>query len=470
MFSSEASGATGQPRILVVEDDERVRQKLAQLLAGWGYQVKTAQDGVAALEVVSDFNPSLIISDLRMPRMGGVGLLKEVRRMYPAPGFLMLTGYGTIAEAVESTKLGAFDFIQKPLNCERLEVGIKNWMELAGKERQLEAANRRLRDAGVLGELVGNSPKMREIMALIERVAPSRASVLILGESGTGKELAARTIHEFSPRKSKPFVAINCAAMPESLMESELFGHEKGAFTGALQRRPGCFELADQGTLLLDEIAEMPAPTQAKLLRVLEGSKFRRIGAGSETSVDVRVLAATNKLPEEALSSGRLRQDLFYRLNVVNITMPPLRERREDIEDLAAALLAHLGRKHRRSGVTLKGEVLLAFQKHEWPGNVRELRNRLERALVTCPNGVISKRDVFPEEMPIGAESRPAKLSRDSNATLKEIEREAILRTLASVDNNRTRAAQILGITTKTLYTKLKTYEKGSGLCRTARP
>ncbi|MGH9445588.1 MAG: sigma-54-dependent transcriptional regulator [Terriglobia bacterium] len=463
MCSVDDNGAPGPAKILVVEDDERVRQKLAQLLAAWGHRVQTAEDGAAALQIIPAFNPSLIISDLRMPRMGGMALLKKVRRLHPATGFLMLTGCGTIAEAVESTKLGAFNFIQKPLNAQRLEVELTNWLDFSGRERQLEAANRRLRDAGILGELVGQSEKMREIMTLLERVAPSRASVLIAGESGTGKELAARTIHEFSPRKSKPFVAVNCAAIPESLIESELFGHERGAFTGALQQRLGCFELADQGTLLLDEIAEMPAATQAKLLRILEESKFRRIGGKTEIRVDVRTVAATNRVPEEAIASGQLRSDLYYRLNVVTITMPPLRERPEDIESLTIALLAHLSHKYQRSGVTLNGNVLSAFRNYDWPGNVRELRNRLERALVTCPNGVISERDVFPEQTPPGADSQKSALGWNSKLTLEEIEREAILRTLASVNNNRTRAAEILGITAKTLYTKLKAYEGESG-------
>lgn len=460
MSSADGQRDAGTTRILVVEDDDRVRQKLAHLLSGWGHQVEAAEDGVAALEIIPEFNPSLIISDLRMPRMGGMTLLKKVRYLLPSAGFLMLTGCGTIAEAVESTQLGAFNFIQKPLNGESLQIEIKNWLHLSGKERHLEAANRRLRDAGILGDLVGRSEKMRDILALIERVAPSSASVLILGESGTGKELAARTIHEFSPRSSKPFVAVNCAAIPETLIESELFGHERGAFTGALQQRAGCFELAHEGTLLLDEIGEMPSGTQAKLLRVLEESKFRRIGGKAEISVNVRVIAATNKVPEEALACGQLRRDLYYRLNVVSITMPPLRERTEDIEDLTTSLLDHLSRKHQRSGVKLSGGVLSMFHKYDWPGNVRELRNRLERALVTCAGDVITERDLFPEERtPSATVPRRPDPSRDVRMTLDEVEREAILHTLASVNNNRTQAAKILGITSKTLHSKLKRYE-----------
>jgi DNA-binding NtrC family response regulator len=458
MCSSDDNSAVRPVKILVVEDDERARQKLAQVLAGYGHQTQTAEDGVAALEIIPAFNPSLIISDLRMPRMGGIDLLKRVRRLHSSMGFLILTGQGTIPEAVESTKLGAFNFIQKPVSGERLEIEIKNWLDLSDTGRQLEAANRRLRDAGILGELVGQSEKMRQIMTLIARVAPSSASVLILGESGTGKELAARTIHAFSPRRSKPFVAVNCAAIPETLIESELFGHERGAFTGALQQRWGCFELAHEGTLLLDEIGEMPVVTQAKLLRVLEGSKFRRIGGKTEITVDVRVLAASNKVPEEAISSGQLRRDLYYRLNVVAITMPPLRERPEDIENLALPLLDHLKHKHQRLGIKLDIDVLPAFRRYAWPGNVRELRNRLERALVTCASDVITVRDVFPEPVPSVTAPQMARCASDPKMTLEEIEREAIAKTLASVNNNRTQAARILGITPKTLYTKLKKY------------
>jgi DNA-binding NtrC family response regulator len=463
MSTSNDSGAARPIRILVVEDDERVRQKLAQVLEGYGHEVQTAEDGVAALEIIPTFNPSLIISDLRMPRMGGIALLKEVRRLHSAAGFIMLTGVGTVPEAVESTKLGAFNFIQKPVRGDRLEIEIKNWRHLSVAGRRLEAANRRLRDAGILGELVGQSEKMRQIMALVERVAPSSASVLILGESGTGKEFVARTIHTLSPRKSKPFVAVNCAAIPETLIESELFGHEKGAFTGALEQRLGCFELAHEGTLLLDEIGEMANATQAKLLRVLEDSKVRRLGAKAETPVDARVLAATNKVPEEAISNGQLRRDLYYRLNVVTLVMPPLRERLDEIDALTTVLLKTIIRKYRRTGITLKSGAFSALRAYDWPGNIRELRNRLERAVVTCASNVITVRDIFPEQSHSVVVSHEASPAANPKMTLAEIEREAILHTLTSVNNNRTQAAKILGITPKTLYLKLKTYNEPPG-------
>ena len=268
---------------------------------------------------------------------------------------------------------------------------------LLGTRAELEVTRRKLRDAGSLGSLIGSSKKMQEIFHLIEMVAPSTASVLITGASGTGKELVARTVHELSPRRNKPFVPINCAAIPETLIESEIFGHEKGAFTGALERRTGCFELAEGGTLLLDEIGEMPVATQAKLLRVLEDRKLRRLGSKVETTVDVRVLAATNKVPEEAVARGELRNDLYYRLNVFNIHMPPLREHKEDVPELVQALLADMNEKHGRKVAGVSEAVLNAFQNYSWPGNVREMRNTLERAIIVCDGAVVETKHLPPD-------------------------------------------------------------------------
>jgi len=302
---------------------------------------------------------------------------------------------------------------------------------------------------------------MQEIFRLIELVAPSTASVLITGASGTGKELVARTIHDLSPRRPKPFVAINCAAIPETLIESEIFGHEKGAFTGALERRTGCFELAEGGTLLLDEIGEMPIATQAKLLRVLEDRKLRRLGSKVETTVDVRVLAATNKVPEEAVARGELRNDLYYRLNVFNIHMPPLREHREDIPDLVHSLLEAMSTKHGRRIATVSEAVLNAFRNYTWPGNVRELRNTLERAVIVCEGAVIETK-----YLPPGFGHAPVRRPVDDadsirvgvGTTVGEAERLLIVKTLESTSNNKTRAAEILGISLKTLHNKLKEY------------
>jgi DNA-binding NtrC family response regulator len=447
-----------KPRILIVEDDLSERRGLADVLGAWGYETDSAGDGDEALSKLPSFEPSVVISDLRMPRMTGIELLKRAREESPNTAFMILTGQATIEEAVEATKLGAFNFIEKPIDPKRLQVEIRNCMERSSSARQLEAAHRRLRDAGLLGRLVGSSKRMQAVMALIEQVAPSSASVLITGESGTGKELAARTIHELSPRAPKPFVAVNCAAIPESLMESEIFGHEKGAFTGATERRLGCFELADTGTLLLDEIGEMPMATQAKLLRVLEDSQVRRLGSKHEISVDVRVLAATNKIPEDAVAKGQLRSDLYFRLNVVHIEMTPLRDHLEDLNEMVPAILQDLSRKHAHDVKSVDEEVMEMFRHHSWPGNVRELRNALERGVVVCKNSVLRRRDISSE---FGRTVAPADdgLRLRPGLTVEEAERRLIIETLAFANNNKTRAAEMLGISLKTLHNKLKEYE-----------
>ena len=448
-----------EDKILVVDDDASEREGLAELLRMWGYDAAVAADGPKALAQADAFNPSVIISDLRMPGMSGMDVLRKMRESRRDVTFIMLTAQGTIEEAVEATKLGAFNFLEKPVDPKRLQVELRNCLERRENELQLEVAHRRLREAGILGQLVGHSKKMQEVMSVIATVAPSRASVLITGESGTGKELAARTIHELSPRKGKPFVAVNCAAIPETLMESEIFGHEKGAFTGAVERRMGCFELADGGTLLLDEIGEMPAQTQAKLLRVLEDSKLRRLGGKSETSVDVRVLAATNKVPAEAVSKGELRNDLYFRLNVVQIIMPPLREHLGDLESLTQSLIEDLNRKHHTSVKVLDGSVLEAFRRHSWPGNIRELRNTLERMVVLSAGEVLRASDLPGDFGKAATAAMGDELHLRAGMTVAEAERRLIFETLTFTSNNKTRAAEMLGISLKTLHNKLKEYE-----------
>ncbi len=448
-----------QAKILVVDDDVSEREGLAELLKVWGYEADVAGDGERALQRAAVFNPTVVISDLRMPGLNGMDLLKQLRESHPDVTFIMLTGQGTIEEAVEATKLGAFNFMEKPVDPKRLQVELRNCLERRENELQLEIAHRRLREAGILGQLVGHSKKMQEVMSMISAVAPSRASVLITGESGTGKELAARTIHELSPRKGKPFVAVNCAAIPETLMESEIFGHEKGAFTGAVERRMGCFELADGGTLLLDEIGEMPAQTQAKLLRVLEDSKLRRLGSKNEISVDVRVLAATNKIPEEAIVKGELRSDLYFRLNVVQITMPPLREHLDDLEPLSQSLIEQLNRKHHTRVKAADGSLLEAFRRYSWPGNIRELRNTLERMMVLNSGEVLRSADLPGDFGKAATAAMSDDLHLRPGMTVGEAERRLIFETLAFTSNNKTRAAEMLGISLKTLHNKLKEYE-----------
>jgi DNA-binding NtrC family response regulator len=454
-----------QDRVLIVEDEENERTGLAELIRAWGYQTETAVDGVDGWSKVESWGPAIVLTDLKMPRMDGMQLLEQIAEAPQQVAVILLTALGSVDAAVSAMKRGAFDFIEKPVNPTRLRNILQNASRLRGTERELEANRRRLRDVGVLGSLVGSSKSMQEIFRLIEMVSPSTASVLITGESGTGKELVARTIHSLSSRKARPFVAINCAAIPETLIESEIFGHEKGAFTGALERRTGCFELAEGGTLLLDEIGEMPIATQAKLLRVLEDRKLRRLGAKAETAVDVRVLAATNKAPEEAVARGQLRNDLFYRLNVFNIHMPPLREHMEDLTDLVHALLADMNEKHERSVMGVSEAVMSAFQTHGWPGNVRELRNTLERAVIMCSGPTVE-----PKHLPPGFGKFVARAPvQDTNAihlgvgtTVDEAERLLILKTLEATHNNKTKAAEILGISLKTLHNKLKEYGQHS--------
>jgi DNA-binding NtrC family response regulator len=452
-------------RVLIVEDEENERTGLAELVSSWGYAAETARDGQEGYEKVIAWSPNIVITDLKMPRLTGLELLEKLAGENQTVAVIVVTAQGTIDSAVQAMRTGAYDYITKPIDTSRLRTILQNASALLDTRVELEATRRKLRDAGSLGSLVGPSKRMQEIFRLVEMVAPSTASVLITGASGTGKELVARTIHELSPRRPKPFVAINCAAIPETLIESEIFGHEKGAFTGALERRTGCFELAEGGTLLLDEIGEMPIATQAKLLRVLEDRKLRRLGSKVETTVDVRVLAATNKVPEEAVARGELRNDLYYRLNVFNIHMPTLREHREDIPDLVHALLHEMSAKHSRRVATVSEAVLNAFKSYSWPGNVRELRNTLERAVIVCETPVIETKHLPPG---FGQTTiRPSIEDADSirvgvGTTVGEAERLLILKTLESTNNNKTRAAEILGISLKTLHNKLKEYGSSS--------
>ena len=452
-----------QEKVLIVEDEVNERSGLAELVGAWGYRTETAADGVEALEKVVGWNPGIIITDLKMPRMDGMELLEHVAGHPQAIAVVLLTAQGSIDAAVNAMKLGAYDFISKPVDPTRLRAILQNASRQRGTEVELEATRRKLRDTGVLGSLVGSSKKIQEVFRLIELVAPSTASVLITGESGTGKELVARTIHNLSPRKGKPFVAINCAAIPETLIESEIFGHEKGAFTGALERRAGCFELAEGGTMLLDEIGEMPVGTQAKLLRVIEDRKIRRLGSKVENAVDVRVLAATNKIPEDAVAKGELRNDLYYRLNVFNLHMPPLREHKEDMPELIRALLNELNARHGRNIGMVSEPVQQLFHNYAWPGNVRELRNTLERALIVCEGTVIEVKHLPPafgqvHKLHPVQEANAVRLG--VGTTVEEAERLLILKTLEATNNNKTRAAEILGISLKTLHNKLKEYNQ----------
>jgi len=454
-------------KVLIVEDEPNALMGLAELISGWGYRTETARDGVEGFEKTLAWNPAIVVTDLKMPRMDGIGLLTKLTAegggLNANIAVVVLTAMGSVELAVDAMKLGAYDFLQKPVDAARLRQILANATRQRETEIELEVARRRLRETGVLGGLVGNSRAMREIFGLIEQIASSNVSVLITGESGTGKELVARTLHTLSARKGRPFVAVNCAAIPETLIESEIFGHEKGAFTGAVERRAGCFELASGGTLLLDELAEMPAGTQAKLLRVLEERKLRRLGARTEIDVDVRVLAATNRDPDKAVAYGNLRADLYYRLNVFHMQMPPLREHLEDLPAMADVMIAEMNLKHGRRVSGVAPSMLERMMAHDWPGNARELRNTIERAVVLCPDG--APLDIGHLPPSFGKAQHSAPLISDANVvqvrvgtTVGEAERALILRTLEAMGNNKTRAAEVLGVSLKTLHNKLKEY------------
>jgi DNA-binding NtrC family response regulator len=460
--------ANNEIKVLIVEDEPHALMGLAELISGWGYRTQTAKDGIEALEKVLAWEPAIVVTDLKMPRLDGMGLLTRLAEggngLDSNLAVVVLTAMGSIEQAVEAMKLGAYDFLQKPVDATRLRTILGNATRQRQTAIELEVARRRLRETGVLGRLVGNSAQMREIFSLIEQIASSSVPVLITGESGTGKELVARTLHDLSPRKNNPFVAVNCAAIPETLIESEIFGHEKGAFTGAAERRAGCFELADGGTLLLDEVGEMPIGTQAKLLRVLEERKLRRLGARTEQDVDVRVLAATNRDPSTAVAEGHLRADLFYRLNVFNVHMPPLREHIEDLPAMADAMVNEMNHKHGRRISGVSSSMLDRLLTYHWPGNARELRNTIERAVILCPDGAPLDAGHLPPgfgkaQIPAPGPSYDAGVVPvQVGATVDEAERLLILRTLEATGQNKTRAAEILGVSLKTLHNKLKAY------------
>ena len=449
-------------RILIVEDEENARRGYEALLQKWGLDVLGVSSAEDALSRFSDYHPSVLIADVELPGMDGLSLLERLGDELASVPAIIITGKGSEERAVAAIDAGAFWYIEKPLKGAVLRALLNRALGKVRDQQQVAALRRQLREAGRIGELVGGARPMQEVMRLVEQVAPSSASVLITGETGSGKEILARTLHQLSPRNDRPFIAINCSAIPESLMESEIFGHERGAFTGAAERRIGCFELADGGTLLLDEIGEMPAPTQAKLLRVLEDRKVRRLGSKVETPVDVRVLAATNKDPEQAVGHGQLRQDLYFRLNVFHIHLPALRDRKEDLSPLVEHILRDLNTKHSRQVRGINAEVSELFHNYAWPGNVRELRNVLERAVIVCDRDLIG-RSHLPTDFGrthATAVSELSSLRFPLGTTVDAMERELILQTLAAT-NNKTRAAELLGISLKTLHNKLKEYEAG---------
>src|SRR4029078_899682 len=383
--------------VLIYERDPASGSSLRDLLATWGYQAVIADDLTSALHVVNELKPSLVVDGGSTEFEENFALVRKIRSTDGELPVVLLTNQGSVENAVHAIQEeGVYHYFEKPIDPHKLRLVLDRALELSEAKRENELLKRQLQDRGAFGELVGSSDAIRKVYTLIEQVAPSSASVLITGESGTGKELVARTIHKMSPRREKPFVAINCSAIPETLMESELFGHEKGAFTGAASRRQGCFELANSGTLLLDEIAEMPPLLQSKLLRVIEERSLRRLGSRKEVAVDVRLLEATNQDPQAAVSKGTLREDLLYRINVFRIHLPSLKDRKEDIPLLAQYLVTRLAQNHARPARFLSPAALSALQFHAWPGNVRELRNVIERAVVICSGEQVERHHFAP--------------------------------------------------------------------------
>ncbi|MBN2241663.1 MAG: sigma-54-dependent Fis family transcriptional regulator [Acidobacteria bacterium] len=447
-----------ETKILVVDDDAAMREVLQLRLREWGYGVILACDGREGKKLAENGEPDIVISDVIMPYISGMELLGLLKSGNPARPVILVTAEASIPQAVEAMIQGAKNYIEKPIDYSRL----RELLEEAEQEIDLRRESRRL--AGSLekgagfGEFVGASRPMREVYNLISRVGASDASVMVTGESGTGKELVARTIHELSPRADGPFIAVNASAIPENLMESEIFGHERGAFTGATGVRAGCFELANRGTLFLDEIAEMPSALQPKLLRVLEDKRVRRVGGSREFRVDVRVLAATNLPPMEAVEKGKLRRDLFYRLNVFTLALPPLRERAEDIELLADVFLRQFNEKHGRSLESCSLETLELLKAHPWPGNVRELRNVMERAVILAEGPRIEPSHLPESVLNPGASGAGGTMKISGGVTAAEAEKELILRTLEATGNNKAEAARRLGLDVKTIRNKLKNY------------
>ena len=447
--------ADSDDRVLIVEDDAAQRVGLQQLLKSWGYAVDAASNGREALDRIQTARPTIVLSDLIMPGMSGLELLRALKHQEDGDiTVVLMTAQGTVETAVEAIKQGAYDYVPKPIDPQRLKILLDQIGERHDTLREMRVLRKQLRERGTFGKMIGASLEMRQIYQVLEQAAPTGASVLVSGESGTGKELVAQTIHQLSPRVSHPFVPLNCAAIPDTLLESELFGHEKGAFTGAIARRQGSFELANRGTLFLDEIAEMTPATQAKLLRVLQERSFRPLGGQREQSVDIRVIAATNVDPPEAVRQNRLREDLYYRLNVFAIRLPPLRERKDDIPLLVQAFLSEFNTRNSKavSGVSDKAMALL--ERYNWPGNVRELRNVIERATIVARGALIDAVDLPPLAGP-SAPSQSAPVGLAPGITVDEAERQLIDVTLQHTGGNKTRAAEMLGISLKTLHNKL---------------
>ncbi len=442
------------PRILIVDDEENIRESLADILKDEGYEVELASTGEEALEIIAKKPPELVILDIWLPGMDGTDCLQKIKAAHTELPVIMITGHGTIELAVKATRMGAYDFLEKPLSMDRVLLSTARALE----KYQLESENKSLKET-LRGRLAmaGGSQTMRELKAQVEMAAKSASKVLITGESGSGKELVARLLHELSPRALMPFIELNCAAIPQELIESELFGHEKGAFTGAQEARKGKFELADRGSLFLDEVGDMSLPTQAKVLRAIETQEFQRVGGSKTLRVDVRLIAATNKDLAREVKQGSFREDLYYRLNVIPLVVPPLRAHREDIPELAEYFLRQLASEYGRPAKKLTKEALKRLSEHNWPGNVRELRNAIERLVIMSPGDVIDGKGLIFASVQAGAEDyfgyETLKEARDA------FERDFLRRKLTENNWNISKTAELLGVERSNLHRKIKAYE-----------
>jgi DNA-binding NtrC family response regulator len=444
-------------RILVVDDEANARTALAELLREEGYEVETAADAFKALGKYEAFAPHIVVTDLKMPGMDGIELVKKIRAMDEATGIIVMTAFGAVQSAIDAMRAGAGEYLTKPLNFDELLVVLAKTLGNQALRSEARELRQRVRERVAPGNIVGIAPPMQRVFEVVEQVAPSRATVLITGESGTGKELVADAIHQRSPRAGGAFIKLHCAALAESLLESELFGHEKGSFTGATMRKDGRFQLADGGTLFLDEIGEISQAIQVKLLRFLQEHEFERVGGTQTIRVDVRVIAATNRNLMEEVAKGRFREDLYYRLNVVALEMPPLRDRRSDIPALAKFFLERYTRENAKAVEGFTGEAMELLAAYDWPGNVRELENAIERAVVLAAGSMIEVRHLPPNVRPRFA---PAGMPIIPGATLRDLERYAILETLKATGGSTSKAAEMLGISVRTIQYRLHQYNE----------
>lgn len=447
-----------KPKVLIVDDDQGHLAMLATMIKGWGYEAEKAEDGQEAVARVKEKAFDALLMDVRMAKLGGIEALKEIKEYNPAIPVLIMTAYSSVESAKEALKAGAYDYLTKPLDFDELRITMERALDHTRLREENRALRQRMDSSSVQPNIIGRSRPMKELLDMLAMVAPTEATVLVTGESGTGKELIAKAVHAGSPRKNGPLVVVNCAALAESLLESELFGHEKGAFTGADRRREGRFQQAHRGSIFLDEIGEISQAMQAKLLRAIQEREVQRVGSDKPVSVDVRIIAATNRDLRKEVEEGRFREDLFYRLNVVTLRVPSLRERKEDIPLLAQHFLTRFAEKNRKKLKGFTPQAMDALLRHDWPGNVRELENAIERAVILSLGDYVSER-----ELPllvvgeISTEMQPH-FVQGGDRSLEDVEREAILATLDKTGGNKSETARVLGITRATLHKKLRQY------------